>query len=59
MLFLPEHKIGKYCTKRGFNKEVLRLGDLIEQDMTNIDSFVNRWHELHKPNVVNWEGNKI
>lgn len=26
--------------------------------MENIDDFVKRWHELHEPNVVDWEGNR-
>ena len=53
------HKIRWYFTKAGFDKRIHQLEKRIEQDMTNIDSFVNRWHELHKPNVVDWEGNKI
>lgn len=59
MLFLPEHKIGGYKTQSGFEKEVKKLRGLIQKDMTNIDFFVNRWHELHKPNVTDWEGNKV
>ena len=58
MLFLPEHKIGKYRTKWGYEKEVTKLKELILEDMANINLFVNRWHELHKPIITDWEGNR-
>ena len=56
MLFLQEHKIGIYYTKSGYETEVRKLKTLIKCDMENIDHFVNRWYQLHKPNVTNWEG---
>lgn len=59
MLFLPEHKLGKFYTKRGYEKEIEKLTNLIKADMKNIDSFVKRWHELHIPTKTNWEGNVI
>lgn len=59
MLFSPEHKIGKYNTEQGYKKEVLKLEKLVKSDMDNIDSFVNRWHELHIPQKTDWEGNTI
>ncbi len=59
MVFLPEHKIGSYCTKSGYDAELAKLKKLIKSDMGNIDDFVKRWHELHNPNVTDWEGNII
>ena len=59
MLFLPEYKIGKYTTQGSFEKKLNKLRELVKKDMTNIDSFVKRWHELHKPNVANKEGNIV
>lgn len=59
MLFLPEYKIGKYTTQGSFEKQLNKLRELVKKDMTNIDSFVKRWHELHKPNVANKEGNIV
>ena len=56
MLFCPEYKLGSYVTKSGFERQVKKLGSLIEKDMRNIDSFVKRWHELHTPLVTTWEG---
>jgi len=53
------HKIRSYHTKVGFTQRVKELGNRIEKDLTNINDFVKRWHKLHKPNVVDWEGNKI
>jgi hypothetical protein len=59
MLFLPEHKVGSYFTKSGYEAEINKLKKLIKSDMENIDDFVKRWHEVHKPNLTDWEGNII
>ncbi|TCC99154.1 hypothetical protein [Pedobacter hiemivivus] len=59
MLFLPEYKLGKYKTQSSFEKEVNKLRVLVKKDMTNIDLFVKRWYELHKPNVTDREGNVV
>ncbi len=59
MLFLPEHKIGNYYNKSGYETEIKKLKKLIKSDMENIDDFVKRWYELHKPNITDWEGNII
>jgi ubiquinone biosynthesis protein Coq4 len=58
MMFLPEHKLGKFYTKQGFDSEVAKLKELIKKDMEEIDYFVKRWHELHKPIITDWEGNR-
>ncbi|OCB71831.1 hypothetical protein B0A79_14975 [Flavobacterium piscis] len=59
MLFLPEYKIGKYTTQGSFEKQLNKLRNLVIKDMANIDSFVKRWHELHKPNITDKEGNIV
>ena len=59
MLFLPEHKVGRYNSKNKFEREIKKLRNIIKTDMTNIDKFVNRWHELYKMNITDWEGNLI
>jgi hypothetical protein len=59
MLFFPEHKIGKYYSKKGFDSKVKKLKELIKKDMESIDSFVSRWHELYRANVTDWKGNII
>ncbi len=59
MLFCPEHKIGIYYSKNGLEDRILELKELIKKDLTNIDSFIRRWHELHKPLITNWKGEKI
>lgn len=53
------HKIRSYHTKIGYDREIRELSKRIEKDLTNIDSFVERWHELHQPNLTNWEGKRI
>jgi len=57
MLFFPEHKVGRYYTKSGYEAEINKLKKLIKSDMENIDDFVKRWHELHRPSLTDWEGN--
>jgi hypothetical protein len=56
LLFGKMHKIGAYYSKRGFRGRLKALGELIEKDMLNIDSFNKRWYELHQPATVTWEG---
>lgn len=59
MLFLPEHKLGKINSQSSFEKEVSKLKDLIKKDLTNIDSFVHSWYELHMPYITDKEGNVV
>lgn len=53
------HKIGSYKSKSGFEKRIHELGNLIERDLNNIDSFVKRWHEIHEPLVTDWQGHPV
>lgn len=53
------HKIQSSNSESGVKRSIKKLSNLIEKDLTNIDSFVKRWHELHQPNVTDWEGNKL
>ncbi|PIB26256.1 hypothetical protein [Maribacter sp. 4G9] len=55
MLFLPEHKIGRYFTKNGFNKRLKELSELVLKDMRNIDFYIAKWKEKYKPKTVNWK----
>ena len=59
MIFLPEHKIGNYYTKAGYETKLKKLKILIQSDMKNINKFIKRWYELHKPNITDYEGNII
>ena len=58
MLFCKQHKIGSYYTEGGFKRKVNELADLIEKDMTNIDSFSTRWKEIHHVSETDWEGKR-
>lgn len=53
------HKIGSYHSEKGFEKRIIELGNLIKKDMSNIDSFVKRWHQMHTPLETDWEGHSI
>ncbi|MEL7220768.1 MAG: hypothetical protein AAGJ93_05575 [Bacteroidota bacterium] len=59
LLNFTEYKIGRYLTQKGFKRRVKELEKLIENDMSNIDSFVSRWHELHTPITTDWEGKLV
>ncbi|WP_299782940.1 hypothetical protein [uncultured Formosa sp.] len=59
MLFLPEHKIVQYFTKKGFNKRLKKLSELILKDMQNIDFYISRWKEKHSPKTINWKSETI
>lgn len=59
MLFLPEHKIGKFYTKSGYLSEVGKLTKLIQSDMQNINVFVEKWHRIFVPKKTDWEGNLL
>lgn len=54
-----EHKLKSFNSESGLKKRAEELGDLIEKDLTNIDSFIKKWHELHQPNVTDWSGNRV
>lgn len=54
-----EHKLKFFNSKSGLKKRVKQLGDLIEEDLNNINHFIERWHEMHVPNLVDLEGNVI
>ncbi len=51
-----QHKLGSYHTKAGLANRAEELGKIIESDLNNIDHFVKRWHEIHKPMLTTWEG---
>lgn len=50
------HKIKSYYTKSGLRKRAEELAKMIESDMNNIDYFIKRWYEIHKPMTTTWEG---
>lgn len=52
----PKHKVGFYLTRLGLNHRLEHLGELLEQDLAAIDTFVHRWLEEHSPLVTNWKG---
>lgn len=56
LLFHKEYKLKSFYTKKGLNNRVKELGEIIEKDMANINHFINRWHEIHRPMITNWDG---
>lgn len=53
------HKLGSYHTRTGLKERAEKLGKIIGRDMSNIDRFVKRWHEIHKAMVTGWDGSPI
>lgn len=54
-----DHKIKPFYTERGYRRRVEQLRQLIGNDLDNIDHFVNRWYELYRPMITNWQGKAI
>lgn len=59
LLFYKQHKIGSLHSQNGLKGRIRQLEDLIAEDLRNIDYFIERWYELHKPKVTDWEGGPI
>ena len=57
--WFENYKLKSFHTKFGLNMAIRKLKYLIERDMKNIDSFVEKWRQFHKPNITDWEGNII
>jgi len=51
-----DHNIKSYYTKSRLEKRASDLGKIIETDLSNIDRFVKRWHEIYQPLTTTWEG---
>jgi hypothetical protein len=56
---LPQHKVRYFFSREGLKRRLRHLGDKIEEDMKNIDSFIGRWLENYEPNITDWSGNAI
>ena len=57
--WFENYKLKSFHTKFGLDMAIRKLKYLIERDMKNIDSFVEKWRQFHKPNITDWEGNII
>ncbi len=53
---LPQHKVKAYASEKGLKERLEQLGDLIEYDLLNIDSFVERWLQEYTPLLTTWDG---
>jgi hypothetical protein len=47
--YMNGHKLKRFRTESGMRKSVHRLTQTIEKDIADIDRFVARWHEMHRP----------
>ena len=59
MLFGKEHKVGRHLSKSGFNSRVKQLSELVAYDMTHIDAFIKRWHQMYQPMRTTWQGHQL
>lgn len=55
----PQHKLRFFVTKSGFKRRVSQLGDLLERDLSNIDSFFEWWRAENHPVTTDWTGKVI
>jgi len=51
-----EHRLKSFNSAAGLKKSAEDLGNLIASDLADINSFVKKWHELHRPLTTDWEG---
>jgi hypothetical protein len=54
-----EHRIRTYYSEWGLNRRIKELSNLIEKDLGNIDSFIQKWHKIHTPIITTYDGNPI
>lgn len=52
----PKHKIRFFFSRAGLKSRLERLGNLLENDLKNIDSFVLQWIGERKPLTTDWKG---
>ena len=57
--WFENYKLKSFHTKFGLDMAIRKLKYLIERDMKNINSFVEKWRQFHKTNITDWEGNII
>lgn len=57
--YMHGHKLKTFKTKAGLIRKTAKLDKTIEMDLSNIDNFVKRWHELHHPMKTSWTGQSI
>ncbi len=54
------HNLKSFKTEKGFEKRVKQLGDIIESDLRDIDSYIKKWYDIYKePFETHWDGTFI
>ncbi len=43
------HKLKSYYTRSGLARRAQQFGKILADDLNNIDGYVKRWHDIHKP----------
>lgn len=59
LAYFNGHKLKSFYTKEGLTKNIAKLRRNIENDLKDIDYFVKRWHQLHKPLMISWAGHRM
>lgn len=57
--YMSGHRLKRFFTKHGLSRRIKSLTKTIEADLNDIDSFVKRWHKLHRPTTTDWSGRRI
>ena len=55
----PPYKLGSFYTRSGLRRRLGQLGNILENDLENIDTFVKMWMAKHAPLLTDWEGHAI
>ncbi len=56
---LSQHKIRFFYSRASLERRLKKLGDLLETDLNNIDSFALRWMAENKLQITDWNGKAV
>lgn len=57
--YMNGHKLKRFRIESEMRQSVNSLTQAIEKDITDIDRFVERWHEMYRPLKTTWTGHMV
>jgi len=57
--YMDGHKLKRFFTKSGLDRSIKHMSKIITSDIENLNKFISRWHEIHKPIKTDWQGHQI
>ncbi len=53
------HQLKSFNSETTMKRRIIELENIIEKDLTNLESFIKKWYEIYHVNIVDWEGNLV